>query len=247
MHELCRFLVLAVALCLLSCRAENSAIQSNAPSLRETATSVAVAELTWAEQIDLIRSGKSQKIHVTRPISSQDLQLLTPDLDLTELLIDEGSLGDRDLLAITQLSKLEHLRVRESLITDSGVQLLSVEKLPELRVLNLPQAEISAEAMRHLAKLPNLTQLRIGGAKFDDLAAAELASFTQLRGVHLIGPQLTDASLASFAKMPKLSSLYIDDCHLSDDAWHELFKAKPILHVHIDQGHHDRDPGHHEH
>ncbi|MCR9291262.1 MAG: hypothetical protein NXI32_01000 [bacterium] len=205
------------------------------------------ASPTWEEQLARIRSGEAYTLKVETPAGPSLLEAL-PDLDgkLLELLIDQGGPTDSWLMTIAQLSSLEHLRIRESPISDLGLTYL-VAGGERLQILNLPQSTLTEQGIRELAKLPQLKQLRIGGRQIDDAAASALSELPNLRSLHLIGPAISADGLAALAASRKLSSLYIDDCPLPDSAWQELFRAKPQLHVHIDQHHHDRDPNTHSH
>lgn len=202
----------------------------------------------WQSQIAAARAGESDSIQVTdERIALGQLADLHQVPDVTELLLEAGAVTDRGIEFIAPLGKLEHLRMRQSPLTDDGLAQLAAGSMENLRILNLPQAVVTAAGIKHLAALPNLVQLRLGGDGLDDRAAEAIAGLPALRSLHLIGPQLTDAGLDHLAKAPRLSSLYVDDCELSDEAWERLFAAKPNLHVHIDQAHHDRDPHDHPH
>lgn len=212
---------------------------------RESATSSPEqAELSFEAQYSQVLRGESISIRVTRAKITGDqlAQLATLSDKVLELQLDAGVIDDTALNALTQLTALEHLRLRDSPITDAGIAKLDPSKLPNLRIINLPQSTLTATGLEHLANFPQLVQLRLSGSRLDDRAAEVLAAFPALRSLHLIGPKFSDTALDQLAKAPKLSSLYIDDCHLSDGAWERLFEAKPSIHVHIDQQHHDRDP-----
>ncbi len=202
----------------------------------------------WKRQLALVKAGESTAIRISKqsvgPTELADL-LLVPEL--TELILDAGVVDDLHVELISRLPNLEHLRLRESPLSDAGMDKLSNGELKNLRILNIPQAAIGPQGVEYLLRFPNLVQLRLGGKQIDDRAVALLAALPELRSLHLIGPQLTDQALIELARAPKLSSLYIDDCPLGDEAWTKLFSAKPGLHVHIDQAHHDRDPSYHEH
>jgi len=227
----------------LGCGKQANTKQANTPT--ESATSsVERAELSFEAQHSQVLRGESIAIRLTQAkITGDQLgQLGSLSDKLLELQLDSGVIDDTSLESLTQLTALEHLRLRDSPITDAGIVKLDSNKLPNLRIINLPQSNLSAAGLEHLASFPKLVQLRLSAAQLDDRAAEVLTTFPALRSLHLIGPKFTDAALEQLAKAPKLSSLYIDDCHLSDAAWERLFKAKPNIHVHIDQHHHDRDP-----
>ncbi len=202
----------------------------------------------WQTQLAAVQAGESETIRIVQqvigPHELSDLQFVP---NLTELLLDAGEIDDSGLVVIAGLTQLEHLRIRGERVTDVGLANLAAGNLESLRVVNLPQASVTAVGIGHLAAMPALTQLRLGGAGIDDYALAELAKLPQLRSLHLIAPRLSDRALDELARSPKLTSFYLDDCALGDAAWERLFVAKPGLHVHIDQVHHDRDPSPHPH
>ncbi len=207
-------------------------------------TSPEQAELSFEEQFAQVIRGGSIAIRLEQAKITDDQlrQLAALSEKLLELQLDAGVIDDSSLESLTKLTALEHLRLRDSPITDAGIVKLDSSKLPNLKIINLPQSTLTATGLKHLGKFPKLVQLRLSASKLNDRAAEVLATFPALRSLHLIGPTFTDVALDQLATAPKLSSLYIDECHLSDAAWGRLFKAKPSIHVHIDQHHHDRDP-----
>jgi Leucine-rich repeat (LRR) protein len=233
------FLFALVLIGLLGCNK-----QASAPNNSVASPPVESVELSFEAQHAQVLRGELIAIRLTQAkITGDQLGQLGAVSDkLLELQLDAGVIDDVSLESLTQLTALEQLRLRDSPITDSGIAKLDPSKLPNLRIINLPQSSLTATGLEHLASFPKLVQLRLSAALLDDRAAEVLAKFPALRSLHLIGPNFTDAALDQLAKVPKLSSLYIDDCHLSDAAWERLFKAKPNIHVHIDQHHHDRDP-----
>lgn len=206
-------------------------------------TAEPAAEPAWSEQVARVRAGTSHEITLEHtPVTSAELAELKGLTGLRTLILDSGVVRDEDAPTIATLSGLEHLRLRESPLSDRGLGELARGQLDSLIILNLPQATPTAAGLEELAKLPHVRQLRIGGKQIDDEAVAVLAKWPELTSLHLIGPGITDKSLKTIAGMPELISFYLDDCQLSDAAWEEFFRARPRLHVHIDQAHHDRDP-----
>ena len=199
-----------------------------------------------AEQLAAVREGRSDEIRLEHTaLGPQELESLAELASLRALVLDAGIVKDSDVKYLTALTGLEHLRLRDSPLSDIGIKELADGQLQSLRILNLPQARPTAIGLRELARLPKLRQLRIAGRQIDDAAIEELAKWPALSSLHLIQPGMTDRSLVTLASMQELSSLYIDECPLSDAAWSKFFASRPGLHVHIDQAHHDLDPNVH--
>lgn len=244
-----RFCILVLFSSVLGCSKQASTPNESAgasPSnpVTSSTSSAAQVELSFEAQHAQVLRGESIAIKLTQAkITGEQLSQLSALSDkLLELQLDAGVVDDSAIGSLVQLTALEHLRLRESSITDVGIVKLDPAKLPNLRIINLPQSSLTAAGLEHLARFPKLVQLRLSASQLDDRAAEVISTFPALRSLHLIGPKFTDAALDQLAKAPKLSSIYIDECHLSDAAWERLFKAKPNIHVHIDQHHHDRDP-----
>ncbi|MCA9194565.1 MAG: hypothetical protein KDB03_22495 [Planctomycetales bacterium] len=227
-----------------SVEAIDKAIERDTVATESGTDAATVPAESWADQVGKVASGESQTIEITSlPIQGEQLHDLGSIASrLQVLILDHGQVTDQDAEKLANLNALVHLRLRESPLTDAGLQRLLGTGHPELRILNLPQAALTSQGLRQLCLLPNLIQLRIGGRQLDDEAAAIISELPNLRSLHLIGPSLTSSGLKHLAKCPQLYSLYIDDCPLPDEAWLALFNDKPELHVHIDQHHHDRDP-----
>lgn len=235
---------LIAGVCLLGCKpnSANKAIEKSIDQGGQVEPSE-VADVPFEEQLAQVLAGTRDEIRLERSsVSAELLPALAKATQLRALILDAGVMRDQDIQCLTSLSTLEHLRLRNSPLTDQAVKDLANGQLDELRILNLPQAKLTADGLRELARLPRLRNLRIGGRSIDDAAIAELAKCPALSSLHLIQPGITDQSLETLAGMAELSSLYIDDCPLSDAAWEKLFAARPKMHVHIDQSHHDLDP-----
>lgn len=203
----------------------------------------------WKSQVAAVVQGDSVEIRCAdAPMTDQQLtDLVKLDGKLLDLLVDRGGISDQNVQSIARIRSLEHLRIRESQLSDAALDVLAKGNLRSLRILNLPQSAITARGIEYLRQFPALTQLRLGGPQLTDEAALAIAGLPALKSLHLIGPKLSDEGLRHLATAPHLASLYIDDCPLSDEAWEKVFELKPGLHVHIDQSHHDRDPNAHSH
>lgn len=203
-------------------------------------------ELSFAEQLSKVKASASDEIRLERTaVSSAEISQLDELTNLRALVLDAGIVHDSDIKYLVSLSGLEHLRLRESPLTDAALKEMASGELQSLLILNLPQARPTAVGLNELSRLPKLRQLRIAGRQIDDAAIEALSHWPDLSSLHLIQPGITEKALETLAAMDELASLYIDECPLPDDAWTKLFKARPNLHVHIDQAHHDMDPNQH--
>jgi hypothetical protein len=208
---------------------------------------IAVAEPqeSLRSKIDDVVAGKTDSVEmISTPVTDQQLSQLDDAENLRVLVLDAGEVTDQGIAQIAKVSKLVHLRIRNSTLTDASLDDLA--KLKNLRVLNLPQAKFSKEGVARLADLPNLRQLRLGGDGITDVSKS-VAQITRLRSLHLINVPVTDDGLRALATMPNLESLYLDDSRVTEVGWNWLFVNHPELHVHVNQEHHDRDPNRHRH
>jgi len=208
----------------------------------------AAAEPSFAEQLEAVRSGKSEAIAVTEsPVTDQELAGIASAIKLRVLQLDDSgnkitASGIRELVG---LPDLQQLRIRGSGFDDAA--LAEAAKIKSLEILNIPQADLTDAGLAELKDLPDLIQLRFGSPQVTDAGMKTLAELPALLRLHLIDVPITDAGLAELTKIERLESLYIDGATISDAAWDELFRQRPKLHVHINQQHHDRDPHKHPH
>ena len=207
----------------------------------------AASGFSLAEQVQVVRDGKTGRIEVTEPLSLDQWDVLAGVVGLEELVFEGGGLDDAAAERLTAFSSLTKLVARQSPLTDAGFA--AVARCTSLRDINLPHAACTAEGVKALAALPHLRSLRLGGDDLEGVAVCEAgASLPKLRFLHLIDVEIGDAGLAVLERRPDLWSLYLDAAGVSDEAWGRYFHACPDVHVHLDQAHHDRDPGadHHE-
>ena len=207
----------------------------------------------FSEKLDEIADGGGKTLEVTEyPVDDDMFRGVERLVDLETVILDQGSVTDRSIAVVSQLSQLRHLRLRLSPITDVGFsQIASCESL---WYLNVPHADCTIEGIHQLSKLPALRQLRLGSSQMrlgssqmgNDVVSA-IAKIESLRSVHLIGIPVNDEGLKDFAKMSHLQSLYLDDSEVTETGWEWLFENAGHLHVHVNQKHHDRDPDAHSH
>ena len=204
-------------------------------------------EASCAEQAALVRGGVSETVQIeTVPASDEALTALSGLTELRTLLLDHSD-SRVSAVGFVRLKGLGlvHLRYRGRGVDDEAAT--RIAELKSLRILNLPQAEISNVGLGRLAELPELEQLRLGGARVSIEGFKALAAMPGLKRLHLIDIPVGDAGLKVLGGIKQLESLYLDGAEVSEAAVDELFRVRPELHVHFDQRHHDRDPSRHSH
>lgn len=211
---------------------------------RENTTS-GETEDSLATQIQKVRSGQSDEIVLRNtPVGDDDLAKLADLKTLRRLEIDQCRATHVGMQHLTNLPKLEHLKLRGG-IGDSELQILA--EISTLRILNLPLAQFSDSGLAKVAQLTKLELLRFGSPNVTDAGIESLKTIKSLRFLHLIDVPITDAALPHIADMKNLESFYLDGSHVTDDAFGKLVLDRPDLHLHINQQHHDRDPKKHTH
>jgi hypothetical protein len=201
-----------------------------------------VAELPLAEQVALVRSGRSATIQVAlQPLADADLVEWSSLANLQVLLLDHAgnAISDAGCQALARAEGLVHLRIRGGDIGDAGLAHLA--RLPRLKVLNLPQCRCTDRGIASLAALPRLESLRLGSPYATDVGMESLEKFPALRQLHFIDLALTDAALPHLAALPRLESLYLDGGRFTEEGLARLQASRPDLHLHINQQHLDRD------
>ncbi len=142
-------------------------------------------------------------------------------------------------------------------IRDSDdVQLkIVVDGMPNLRVVNIWNTDVTNRGFRELQRLQELEELQVADSKIlSDTAIAHLAGVTTLRKVeilrcpnitgqalqyltsskqqlsylHLSGPGFTDANIESLALFPNLETLNLIHCPVSENAIANLVALKKL-------------------
>lgn len=230
-----RFFILVIALLLLGgCNRSESV-----PTANPAATTV-TPEATFAEQLELVLRKQSATILLEQhPITAEDFASIPTDSNLQVVKVDVASEHTESSIAhLIKAKELVHLRLTGKL--DAGC-VAQLAKLSQLKILNLPQSEISDADLIQLAKLPKLIQLRIESHQVTDASIQELAKSTSLLRLHLIGCPITDNAVALLGEIPQLESLYLDNIAFSDAAIEKLIAKRPELHLHLNQLHHQSD------
>ncbi|HEY9783960.1 MAG TPA: serine/threonine-protein kinase [Candidatus Obscuribacterales bacterium] len=180
------------------------------------------------------------------------LKRFRPD-EIVQLEARGLAVNDASLFYLPTLSSIRVLLLRESDVTDEGLQF--VERLPKLYFLDLDGAKVSAEGLAKLANLKQLTNLYTSGLTgvaplLDRLQTAKgltgfglcacnltdddmrrISRLTSLRDIYLDKSTFSAAGLKNLLKLPNLQSMSLTECALSPDqiaALKEFRKLKSL-------------------
>lgn len=176
---------------------------------------------------------------VTNDQFSQALRL--PKLTLiAAIFVDKASpLDDNAFAAANEAKDLEVIVVRNSRITDFGLQLLS--ECSSLRELSLTGASIQGDGLKHLTKLPlehlglddtqvsddalsavggmdDLTSLTLSNCPIQGGGLSHIGKLDRLERLVLSGTGVEDADLKELQQLSKLQRLSLNQCNLTDEA-----------------------------
>lgn len=223
--------------------------RQSAPDPAEAST-----ELSLDEQIAAVRDGRGDRIACEQtPLDGnseagrRQLDALAGLTTLRILQLDhvDNRLAPADAARLLALPGLQHIRLRGVSVDDATIA--GMPTTSNLRIVNLPNADLTDAGFAAFERLPHLVQLRLRSPRVSAEGLQALKTFPSLLRLHLIDVPVTDAGLRVFNELPQLQSLYLDGATISDAAYDALFVARPELHLHLNQGHHDRDPHKHSH
>ena len=138
----------------------------------------------------------------TTKITDQGLASLKECVALSEL--DLWSTGITTLEDLRALDRLTRLNLRETAITDAGLDPL--DGFPDLGWLNLRQTGITDQGLAAVEGLRNLHWLNLKWTKITDRGLGHLSGLTGLTELYL-PKQITDAGLKHLASLTNLSKL----------------------------------------
>lgn len=146
--------------------------------------------------------------------SAKGLQSLVGKVNLESLHLNFCDAHDDVLNVATMFEKLETLILRQTQITDRGLQ--SLRRLEHLDRLALNLSFVRGEGLAHVAALPTLTYLDLQGSPIQDDALAHLASAPFLSELDLSATQITGRGLRYLDRCAQLEEIRLDGAALTD-------------------------------
>jgi len=137
--------------------------------------------------------------------------------------------GDEDLLHVGKLSHLEMLDLRDTRITDAGLQHL--RGLNRLKVLILTGTAVTDQGLAPLGDMPQLTVLSLEETKITDRGLQQLKGLANLGWLNLSATQITDAGLSCLKEYPSLDVLVLERCATTREGLSEFRTASPAIQV----------------
>jgi hypothetical protein len=232
--------VASLLIVLCGCDRPDAAV--DAPEPRTAAS----PELSWAQQISAVRSGRRSILRMTTvPVSEQQWRDLAEGcVALTEIDVETLDAPQASLSLLSGLPQLGQLRIA-SAIDDAGLG--HVARIASLRVLNLPQGRFTDVGLAELSALSQLELLRFHSPHVTDEGLRQIAELPALRFLHLINVPITDHGLSHLYGLDGLESFYLDGGRCTTDGLSRLLRQLPDLHFHYNQLHLPDDPRVHPH
>jgi Leucine-rich repeat (LRR) protein len=173
-----------------------------------------IGELPWLTQLGIAPRDRSEGLrHIAKLKSLRHLFL--PAV--------RDPRFDRHLAYISDLTELEEIDFKDSMIGDAGlVHLRKMKKLKKLDLFSNPvTGRITDAGMVHLKALKSLEELRLTYG-FTDVGIEHLATLDSLKKVNLWGDGITDKSMGTLAEMKSLEQLDLASLSITDEGMLKL-------------------------
>ncbi len=169
----------------------------------------AIRRLTWLTQLSI--GGRS---HIGPGLAHLDDFKSLRFLGLTAT---RNEHIDKHLAHIANLTELEKLNLRDTLVGDAGLaHLRKMSKLKKLDLFSNPNTgRITDAGMVYLKDLKSLEELSLPSG-ITDAGVAYLVGLDSLKNINLWGHSLTDKGTAALARMKSLEDLDISSRHVTD-------------------------------
>jgi hypothetical protein len=138
---------------------------------------------------------------------------------------------DAELEPIERLSELREIDLTYGDVTDRG--LLHFKKLRQLKKLNLSYTDMRDAGLSSLAELTGLESLSLTGTHISDEGLSQLKALTELRALNLSHINISDAGVANLLVFDKLEELWLTGTIISDEALKEVKKMKQLKKLHL--------------
>jgi Leucine-rich repeat (LRR) protein len=213
-----------------------------------------VADLTQLDLLVLGPATATSERSVSRPTGPSSLEPLRRLTAITQLVLGDTRIEDRDLAVVAGLPKLHNFRIGGRGITEAGLARLAESRsltclvlkdtsiadlrplslrLPAIWALWMENSHLTDAGIEPLSKAIRLTDLTIAGSRITDAGLDHLASLTSLWRLRLDRSAITDAGLARLKSLKSLETLSLTETELTDSSVETLagFQSLKILNL----------------
>ena len=121
---------------------------------------------------------------------------------------------DSDMKEVANLVKLLSLDLRNSKITNAGLEhLKSMSQLEELVLMDTPITDAGLEQIKNMTKLQSLN---LNNTKITDTSLESLKGLTELKNLYLVNTKISDAGMEHIKSMTKLQGLGLHNTKITD-------------------------------
>lgn len=178
------------------------------------------------EKLDNLRKLRYLNLSKTKKITDNGVRFLSKLVDLKFLELSGTAVGDPTAKVIAKLPRLEHIGIRNTLVTKPSLLIGSNSKtLRSLNMTNIPYAPGGLSGVERLAGLKNLG---IRETKVGDEIARYLGKFKNLRKLDMEKTEITDRTLPAIGRLRRLRSLDLAGKSISDKGFKHLAGLKSI-------------------
>ena len=164
-------------------------------------------------------------------VRNKDLQCLSDFVHMTDLSLEETTVGDSGLSHLNCLQSLEWLNLYRTQIGNDGLKQIS--KLRNLRHLPVGETKVTDAGLAHLTDMNQLLHLGLRGNMVTNDGVKHLRKLTGLTGLHLGETQVTDAGLKYLSQMTDLQSLWLNKTNISDSSIAVLGLLKSLRQLNV--------------
>jgi len=152
-------------------------------------------------------------------------QLPTEPFVIEQVRLQNTSLKDDDLNCLTGLKSLNRLNIKDTLISDTGLQYL--KDIP-LNHLVLSNTQITDKGLGYLSNMPSLTILYVSETAISNAGVERLKDMIQLDILFLANTQIDDIGLGHLAGLTNLRQLYMNNTRITDSGLKHLKGMKQL-------------------
>lgn len=142
-----------------------------------------------------------------------------PTLSFTELVSAAASSAQPELIWTAKELSVEDWR--------------QVERVPQLRRLQITHAVLPGDALELLSQLTALEELRLEQMPVDDVGISHIARLPQLQRLNLPHGDFTDAGLRQLAQLPRLELLRFHSARVTDEALSIIAGSRQLRFLHL--------------